>query len=105
MWHVLADFDGNTVGLGTVSGALVIALGYMLRDRRDSDKRVDSATSQVVKTIADERDRALKAEAVAYAARDTAVRERDEAEKQLNLLGYRLQTTEAQLKALQGDTP
>jgi hypothetical protein len=59
MFTTLAAIDGNLVGLGTVSGTLVVALGYMLRDRRDTDNRVDRANAAVLAEVKHQRDEAL----------------------------------------------
>lgn len=69
---------GETIGYGAVATALVVALGYMIRDRRDSDKRVDEAVGRLIANEQKRADRAEKARGIAYDARDRAVAERDD---------------------------
>lgn len=48
--HFLA-VEGSTVGITTLAGALVVAIGYMLTQSRDSDRRVDTSHTEVVDTL------------------------------------------------------
>lgn len=100
-----AAIDGNVVGIGGLSGALVVATGYMLRDRRDTDTRVDKATQTVIDNIAGERDRALQAE------RDTTVELKalqkalEDANERTRIVQFRLQIAEAELERMKGQRP
>lgn len=80
----------NTVPLYTVSGMLVVALGYMLRDRRDTDKRVDVATAARLADSHAERDRARESEEKAWAAAERFEAQRDDALERNRILQVRL---------------
>lgn len=91
MFRFLAvNLDGNTIGLGSLSAALVAALGYMLRDRRDSDTRVDRATTIIVDTIKAERDRAIADNERLRARVDELVEERDDLRERNRIQQFRL---------------
>lgn len=88
--------DGNTIGLGGLSGALVIALGYMLRDRRDSDSRVDKANSFIVETLKAERDRAFADADRLRSALEEVRQQRDDERERNRILQLRLGLREDQ---------
>lgn len=91
MLSFLADIDGNIVGLGSLSGGLVIALGYMLRHSRDSDTRVDKAYEQTVTNMREQRDQALKDRDEAVRREFAAAAERDHALDELRVAQSQLQ--------------
>lgn len=87
---ILATIDGNLVGLGTVSGTLVVALGYMLHDRRDTDRRVDTANAAVLAEVKKQRDDALATIAGLRDQLGRAYTELDQVKEGNRILQFRL---------------
>lgn len=86
---------GETIGYGAVATALVTALYYMIRDRRDSDRRVDKAVDRLIKIEQDRAERAERSKQAAYDERDRLRKQRDDEradyEERLNILRVQLE--------------
>lgn len=89
----LGVVDPNLIGLGTLSGALVVAIGYMLAHGRDTDRRVDRANQLMIDSVTRENERLVR-------ERD-AILKRSEDEKVA--MQRRLDQVEEHAQVLQAD--
>jgi hypothetical protein len=99
---ILAELGIETIAGGGVTGMLVVVMTAMLRRTKDTDVRRDEITSMVINS-ADDR------EARAWAERDKALAERDQAREEVarlrGLLEERIKWTNETTRTRDPGTP